>query len=439
MVFEPKPDRPAPSAEVGPMAWIRQNLFKDIPNTLMTILGAYIAYVVIAWVLQWAVFNAVWEAESRRECLDAVGRSGACWPGVFEWMPNLIYGLYPKDQVWRINLGFLALIVWMIPLWLPRVKSKVAIGLAAVALYPFLASYFFLGGDKGVVWTALISLGVSGLVWVWATALCEMTTGKSVGTWLGQRLAGPTNEMAQKRVRQMAAVTLFVAAFALVSSWNLDEVRTQFWGGLFLTLVISGIGITFSLPAGILLALGRRSDLLVIATLSTIFIELFRSVPLITILFMFNTMLPLFMPEGAEVNQLVRAIVAVCLFAAAYMAEVIRGGLQAIPKGQYEAAASLGLGYWQTTTQVVMPQALKVMIPTIVGNFIGLFKDTTLVSIIGLFDLMNMARAVGEDTDWLGLFIEPFFVVSMIYFVFCYAMSSYSIGLENKLLKGRDR
>ena len=140
MVFEPQPDRPAPSAEVGPVAWIRQNLFKDIPNTLMTILGAYIAYVVIAWVLQWAVLNAVWEADSRRECLDAVGRSGACWPGVFEWLPNLIYGLYPKDQVWRINLGFLALILWMIPLWLPRVKSKVAIGLTAVALYPILAS-----------------------------------------------------------------------------------------------------------------------------------------------------------------------------------------------------------------------------------------------------------------------------------------------------------
>jgi general L-amino acid transport system permease protein len=150
-------------------------------------------------------------------------------------------------------------------------------------------------------------------------------------------------------------------------------------------------------------------------------------------------MMPLFMPEGTNVNQLLRAIVAVCLFASAYMAEVIRGGLQAIPRGQYEAASSLGLGYWQTTRLVVMPQALKIMIPTIVGNFIGLFKDTTLVSIIGLFDLMSMARAVGEDTKWLGLFIEPFFVVSLIYFVFCFAMSSYSISLEQKLGKGRDR
>jgi len=439
MIFEPKADRPPPPSETGLVAWLRQNLFKDIPNTLMTILGMYLAFTVLSWVLDWALFNAVWDADTRRECLDAVGRSGACWPGVVEWLPNLIYGLYPKDAVWRINLGFLAFVLWMVPLWLPRVKSKVAIGLMAVILYPFLASYFFLGGEKGIVWTALIAAGVWGLVWVWATALCERATDLSVGAWLGRRIAGSSDEQIQKRVRQGAALLLYVICFGLVSAWSLEEVRTQFWGGLFLTLVISGIGITFSLPAGILLALGRRSHLPVISMLSTIFIELFRSVPLITILFMFNTMLPLFMPEGTDVNQLVRAIVAVCLFAAAYMAEVIRGGLQAIPKGQYEAAASLGLGYWQTTTQVVMPQALKIMIPTIVGNFIGLFKDTTLVSIIGLFDLMNMARAVGEDTDWLGLFIEPFFFVSLIYFVFCYAMSSYSIGLEAKLSKGRDR
>lgn len=439
MIFEPKADRPAPPTEAGLLAWVRNNLFKDIPNALMTLLGVYLAVTILGWVLDWAVFNAVWEADSRRECLDAVGRSGACWPGVIEWLPNLIYGLYPKDAVWRINLGFLALIAWMVPLWLPRVKSKVTIGLSAVMLYPFLASYFFLGGDKGIVWTALISLGLWGLIWVWATALCERATDQSIGTWIGAKLAGREDEQRQKQFRQGAAVVLYLTCVAVVSVWSLEQIRTQFWGGLFLTLVISGIGITFSLPAGILLALGRRSDLPVIALLSTVFIELFRSVPLITILFMFNTMLPLFMPEGTNVNQLVRAIVAVCLFAAAYMAEVIRGGLQAIPSGQYEAAASLGLGYWQTTSQIIMPQALKIMIPTIVGNFIGLFKDTTLVSIIGLFDLMNMARAVGEDSDWLGLFIEPFFAVSMIYFLFCFAMSSYSIGLETKLSKGRER
>ncbi len=439
-VFVPQPDRPPPPDTSGPLAWIRRNLFRDIPNTLMTFVGAYIIFTVVTAIVNWALIDAVWQAETRRECLDAVGRAGACWPGVAAWFENLIYGLYPKDQVWRINLGFLALVVWMVPLWLPKVASKIAIGLSAVMLYPFLASYFFLGGEKGIIWTALIAAGLAGLIWVWATALTEMRTGKPVGTWLVARLGqADTDEILQRRIKQGAALALFAMAFLMVTQISFEEVRTRFWGGLFLTLVISGIGITFSLPAGILLALGRRSKMPVISTLCTLFIELFRSVPLITILFMFNTMLPLFMPAGTEVNQLVRAIVAVCLFAAAYMAEVIRGGLQAIPSGQYEAAKSLGMNYWQTTSQVVLPQALKIMIPTIVGNFIGLFKDTTLVSIIGLFDLMNMARAVGEDTDWLGLFIEPFFVVTLIYFVFCFAMSSYSINLEKKLAAGRDR
>ncbi|MFT6092060.1 MAG: general L-amino acid transport system permease protein [Sulfitobacter sp.] len=440
LVFKPRPDRAAPSDSVGFIGWMRKNLFKDIPNTLMTLLGGYIAFVVLSAVLNWALFNAVWEANTRRECLDLVGRSGACWPGVGVWFENLIYGLYPKDQVWRINIGVLALVLWMIPLWLPRVTSKVAIGLSAVMLYPFLASYFFLGGDKGIIWTALIGAGLSGLIWVWATALSETLRAKTIGVWLIEALGkAELDEVAQRNIVRVAFVALFLVACILVSMLSFSFVRTGLWGGLFLTLVISGIGITFSLPAGILLALGRQSDLPVIAWLSTLFIELFRSVPLITILFMFNTMLPLFLPAGTEVNQLIRAIVAVCLFAAAYMAEVIRGGLAAIPKGQYEAAHALGLGYWQTTSQIVLPQALKIMIPAIVGNFIGLFKDTTLVSIIGLFDLMNMARAIGEDTDWLGLFIEPFFVVSLIYFVFCFAMSSYSIGLERKLATGRDR
>jgi general L-amino acid transport system permease protein len=177
----------------------------------------------------------------------------------------------------------------------------------------------------------------------------------------------------------------------------------------------------------------------VISLLCTTFIELFRSVPLITILFMFNTMLPLVLPAGVEVNQLLRAIVAVCLFASAYMAEIVRGGLQAIARGQYEAASAMGLGFWQSTALIIMPQALKIMIPNIVGNFIGLFKDTTLVSIIGLLDLLSMARAVGQDTRWIGLFIEPFFFITVIYFVFCFAMSQYSMNLEKRLNTGHKR
>ena len=440
LIFQPKPERAAPPSTVGVVGWIRQNLFSSVSNTLMTILGAYIVYVFLASVLNWALFNAVWEAENRRECLDLVGRSGACWPGVMEWFDNLIYGLYPKDQIWRINLGFLALILWVAPLWFPKVQSKVAIGITAVMLYPFLASYFFLGGDKGVFWTALVSAGLTGLIWVWLTVFTELRYGTRFTRTMGAILGNSgKSEEEQLKFGRLSLIGVFVIAVVLVSQWELSFVSTRQWGGLFLTLVISGIGITFSLPSGIMLALGRRSTMPLIRMICTGFIELFRSVPLITILFMFNTMLPLFLPVGVEVNQLVRAIVAVCLFAAAYMAEVIRGGLQAIPKGQYEAAAAMGLGYWQATTLIIMPQALKIMIPTIVGNFIGLFKDTTLVSIIGLFDLLNMARSVGEDTRWLGLFIEPFFFITMIYFFFCFLMSQYSINLERKLEAGARR
>jgi general L-amino acid transport system permease protein len=202
---------------------------------------------------------------------------------------------------------------------------------------------------------------------------------------------------------------------------------------LFLTLVISGIGIASALPGGILLALGRRSRLPVIKVLSTAFIELFRSVPLITVLFMATTMFPLFMPEGFVLNKLVQVIIAVCLFNACYMAEIVRAGLQAIPKGQAEGAHTIGLGYWGTMGLIIMPQALKHMIPNIVGNSMGLLKDTTLVSIIGLFDILGMLRSISRDTPWLGLHLEPLIFGAILFFLVCFAMSKYSRHLEAKL------
>lgn len=439
-IFKPKPARAAPASTLGIQGWIRQNMFSSIPSAAVTLLGLWIVYAFLDAILTWAVGNAVWEASNRRECLDQVGRSGACWPGVVAWIPNLIYGLYPKDQVWRINLAALVLLVWAVPLWLPRVRSKVQIGLSLVLLFPLLASYLFLGGEKGAIWSALIALGLAAFLWALLTTATEMTTGLSFTRFVvGALGATGRSEEASRRIGFAALLLVYAVALVAVQGMALSLVQTRLWGGLFLTTVISGIGIAFSLPAGIVLALARRSRMPLISLLATAFIELFRSVPLITILFMFNTMLPLFLPVGVEVNQLLRAIVAVCLFAAAYMAEVVRGGLQAIPRGQYEAASAMGLGFWQATGLVIMPQALKIMIPTIVGNFIGLFKDTTLVSIIGLFDLLSMARAVGEDTRWLGLFLEPFFFVTMIYFIACFGMSQYSLNLEQRLSAGERR
>ncbi len=241
-------------------------------------------------------------------------------------------------------------------------------------------------------------------------------------------------DMAARRTAMKLSLLFPIIAFVLLAGGlGLEKVETSQWGGLMLTLVVGVSGITASLPLGILLALGRQSDLPVIKSLSVAFIELIRGVPLITVLFMASVMLPLFLPEGVTLDKLLRALIMVALFAAAYMAEVIRGGLQAIPKGQIEAAQALGLGYWRTMILIVLPQALRIVIPGIVNTFIGLFKDTTLVAIIGLFDLLGIAQNALTTTAWQGLFIEAAVFVAAVFWVFCFSMSRYSQKLEQRL------
>ena len=227
-----------------------------------------------------------------------------------------------------------------------------------------------------------------------------------------------------------------VAYVLLYGAFGLETVPTDKWGGLMLTLVLAAVAILFSLPLGIVLALGRRSHMPIIRTMCIAFIELWRATPLITILFMASFMLPLFSPEGVNFNELVRALVGLTMFASAYMAEVVRGGLQALDKGQNEAAQALGLNYWQGMGLIILPQALKIVIPGIVNTFIGLFKDTALVSIIGLFDLLLIAKASVTDSKWLGLEHEAYIFVALIYFVFCFSMSRYSLWLERRLDTG---
>ena len=219
-------------------------------------------------------------------------------------------------------------------------------------------------------------------------------------------------------------------------SFGLSLVETPLWGGLFLTLVISLVGIVASLPIGILLALGRRSNMPIVSALSIGFIEIWRGVPLITVLFMSSVMFPLFLPEGMNFDKLIRALVGVTFFSSAYIAEVVRGGLQAVPKGQIEAAEALGMSYWNTMGLIVMPQALKMVIPGIVNSFIALFKDTTLVLTIGLFDLLGTIQIIGTNTDWLGFHIEGYVFTAFIFWIFCFSMSRYSMHLEKKLNTG---
>jgi general L-amino acid transport system permease protein len=214
---------------------------------------------------------------------------------------------------------------------------------------------------------------------------------------------------------------------------GLATVPTDFWGGLPLTFVLSTIGFAAAFPLAVLLALGRRSLMPVIRTLSIAYIELIRGVPLITFLFMAAVMFPLFMPQSFTLDKLLRAQIALVMVIAAYLAEVIRGGLEAIPKGQYEAAASMGLSFWPTTILIMLPQALRVSIPALVNTFIAVLKDTSLVAIIGLFDLLGTAKAVIVDSKWVGFGIEVYVFVAAVYFAFCYAVSHYSQHLERVL------
>jgi len=226
----------------------------------------------------------------------------------------------------------------------------------------------------------------------------------------------------------------FVTLFILINGgiFGLEHVPTEKWGGLMLTIVVAAVGIIFSFPIGIIVAFGRQSKLPIIKSVCVTYVEFIRGVPLITILFMSSVILPLFFPEGITFDKLLRALIGITLFQAAYVAENIRGGLQSIPKGQYEAADAIGLSYWQKMMLVILPQALKVAIPNLVGAFIALFQDTTLVLIIGLFDLLAMVRIASADSHWLGMETEGYVFVTVIFWAFCYGMSRYSVRLEQK-------
>lgn len=221
--------------------------------------------------------------------------------------------------------------------------------------------------------------------------------------------------------------------------FGMKYVENNLWGGLPLTLILSTFGIAFAFPIGVVLALGRRSNMPAIKSICVVYIELIRGVPLISLLFMSSVMLPLFLPEGMNIDKLLRAQIAIVMFAAAYIAETVRGGLQAIPKGQFEGGESLGLNYWQQMRLIVLPQALKVVIPPLVGIFIAMFKDTSLVVVIGIFDLTQSGKAALTDQSWRGFSSELYFFIAMIYFVFCYSMSKYSQSLEKRLATGYQR
>lgn len=349
-------ERAPPLATVGIPGWLRTNLFGSWGHSLLTIAALYLLWISVPPFLEWAIFNAQTSGTDRFACTG----DGACWAWVDQRIGQFLYGFYPSEETWRINI-------------------------AVALLFPALAP------------------------------------------WLLDTVPG------RKYLRWFSVIYPVIVVYLLVGGFGLEKVTTDKLGGFSLNLVVGLAGIVLSLPVGVMLALGRQSRLPLIRWFSIIFIEVVRGVPLITLLFVSNIILPIFLPADVALDSVVRVIVMVTAFASAYMAEVIRGGLQAIPKGQYEAAQAMGLGYWQSMRLIILPQALKISIPGIVNTFIGLFKDTTLVIVIGLFDILGIANAMVSNPDWLGLSSETYVFVSLFFFVVCFAMSRYSMRLERKL------
>jgi general L-amino acid transport system permease protein len=472
------PRLPPPASTVGLRGWLRDRLFSSIGNTILTLVfGAFLLWVF--WTIaDWAILRASWTGADREACLAENG--GACWPLVWAKFPQWIYGFFPIDQRWRVNLAFIIGIAALVPMLIPSVPHKFWNGLFLLLVYPLITLILLTGGnfsfslwdylsiidfmlimaplvpiavyglEEGIarnhiglllVVAGILSLLVSFFVPAFdylATAL--LLAGAAFSLLLAWRAGGNAGPSA---VRNWIIVLagLFAAMLLLDYDFGLVPVETSQWGGLTVTLVVSITGIVASLPLGILLALGRRSKMPIVKLFSVIFIEVWRGVPLISVLFMSSVMLPLFLPEGVTFDKLLRALIAVSLFSAAYMAEVVRGGLQAIPKGQYEGAMALGLSYWQMMRMIVLPQALKISIPNIVSNFIGLFKDTTLVSIIGIFDLLGIVQSGLADAKWANPNSGPtsYFAAALMFWVFCFGMSRYSIYTERRLATGHKR
>jgi general L-amino acid transport system permease protein len=436
----------APLSVAGPVAWVRNNLFSGPVNSLMTLVCLYIVVTSVPDLVRFYFIDAVWSGTNRDACLaEKVGRPvGACWAYVADRFQYFIYGSYPVPQRWRVNIVFAMFalgVVWM--LWDRAPLKKVGAFFFFVML-PISAYLLLLGGNGAETFLRFLilltfALAVLYLVLSFVPSLARFWVGPAL--LAVEEAAPPWHRFYRPKRLILMAMVVFGLIAVLANSIGLPRVDTGLWGGMMVTFLIAAVGIVFSLPLGVILALGRRSRLPIIQLLSVIFIEFVRGVPLITVLFMANTMLPLFVPQEYSPDRLLRPLIGVALFAAAYMAEVIRGGLQAIPKGQYEGAMSLGLGYWQMMRLIILPQALRIVIPGIVNTFIGLFKDTTLVTIVGIFDFLRTIEATLVDPTWATPTTRAtgYAFAAIFYFLCCWGMSRYSIAVERRLAAGQRR
>ena len=408
------PPSPPPALERGVVKWMRENLFKGWVNSVMTVLALIAIYYLARWALPW-LLNGVWDAESIRDCRAQLeGATGGCFAVITERWHQLVFGRYPQDQYWRPILAFLLVFVAAAPVLFTSVPRKM---LYFTGIFPFLAYWLIWGGTVLVPLVALAGV-VAGYVAYRAVVDRSFVLGLVAGVFV-------------------AAIVWWLGGFAAAAEPRflaLDPVPSRRIGGFMLNFILGVTCVSLSLPLGIALALGRQSNLPIIKFICVGFIEFIRGVPLITLLFVANVVLAYFLPPGTNFDLVLRVVIMITLFSGAYIAEVIRGGLAALPRGQYEAADALGLDYWQATRLIIMPQALKISIPGIVNVAIGLFKDTTLVSIISMFDLVGMIRGpILAATEWNGVYWELFAFAAALFFVVCYGISQYSQYLERKL------
>ncbi len=443
--------QPPPPSQAGLIGWLWKNLFSSMSNfssfnnsiqsVFMILFTFWLAYYfggLLYSLFNFAIFSAVWsdpEALKGGVCRTVLAKGvqpegwyGACWPFIWAKKKFLIYGRIPYEEIWRVNIFYFVLVSGIVYTIWEGAPKRIWVGVAMLTIFPIFSLIILTGANFNISPNTFIFSGLSSVFLF------------ILGFAANRRYLG---EILKELSSLVYILSIFTALFFIIIclfslDYGLTPIDTLEWGGLMLTLVVAITGIVASLPLGIVLALGRRSNMYVARLLCTIFIEFWRGIPLITVLFAASVLIPLFLPEGVDFNKLLRALVGIILFSSAYMAEVVRGGLQAIPRGQFEGASAVGLSYPQSMRLIVLPQALTHVIPGIVNTFIGLFKDTTLVIIIGLQEILGIARSATQDANW-GSPVQhstSYLVAALLFFIFCFGMSRYSVLMEKKLSRG---
>ncbi|WP_039017618.1 amino acid ABC transporter permease [Halocynthiibacter namhaensis] len=433
------PEQEPPATTVGFVGWARANLFSSPLNAILSILSIVAVLFVLSVILPWA-FMSSWNATSLTDCREQIAAAygpdhhGACWAVIKDRWVQLVFGFYPPypidgtahlgsppEGAWpayfRPIATFVLILTAVAPVLFDKLPRKM---LLITAVFPFLMPWMMWGGTFWNPVGAMLGFGIGYLAYRFIAPIAGS-------------LAGVIAAALLPIIWWLFLMGGFASTMQSIIALDIPTVNSRKFGGFTVSIFIGVVAIVGSLPLGIILALGRQSDLLIVKALCVGFIEFIRGVPLITLLFVASTLLNIFLPPGTEFDIILRVLIMVTLFASAYMAEVVRGGLAALPRGQYEAADALGLDYWKAQRLIIMPQALKISIPGIVSTFIGIFKDTTLVSIIAILDPLGLTAGIRANAQWNGIYWELFAFIAFVFFIFCFSMSRYSMYLERKL------